>query len=305
MDEDKIIDLRVSGVKEAAARARLAFFITVFACGTIIITLYNNYFQWNRISLDPARGLSVWRRPVDQTEAVANPFKLTPQEQDHIRKRANDLNDEYSRQDARDQTENQTISLSWLGIKLSSADMDVFGSLGLFITSMYYLLCVRRMALEIESLITSVKGSDATTLDYVYLGVRQSFVLNVDADDDLIYNTSAAKRARNRDRGVSLSHWLFPKLRFLPAVTILLNLGSDWYYALVQEGSTYGGGFWWLRNLTLTFQLQFLLMTLLATVVGIGILLLNISTHRLEGNAVNSIRGFFPLTLRRTKAETA
>src|SRR5271166_4898121 len=107
METDKLIDLHVSGVKEASARARLAFFIMVFGCGMVLVTLYNNYFQWNRIDQEPARGLKVWPKYVDHAAETGNPYGIKPEEQKKQRERAYALTEESSKQDARDQAENQ------------------------------------------------------------------------------------------------------------------------------------------------------------------------------------------------------
>jgi hypothetical protein len=46
MTDESVLDMRIAGVGKAAARARVAFFIMLFACGAIICAVYSNYFTW-------------------------------------------------------------------------------------------------------------------------------------------------------------------------------------------------------------------------------------------------------------------
>ena len=73
MSEFRLLQLRVRGIKDGAARARFAFFIMLFSCGAIIFTLYNNYFAWNRIRLSPTEGLTEWKARTSAAEPAAPP----------------------------------------------------------------------------------------------------------------------------------------------------------------------------------------------------------------------------------------
>jgi hypothetical protein len=297
MEEDKLIELRISGLKDAAARARLAFFISIFACGTVLITIYNNYLQWNRIGLDANQGLIEWRIPTDPSHDVRDPSPIPALTREQVeeftsfegwkkqqRSRSDGLAADAKKQDAQGQAENTAINLSWLGIKLNSADLDVFGTAGLFLTSMYYLLCVRRMHLDLTSLADGMT-QDSIAKQYIYLGAQQSFVLNVAADHYLL----PAAPDRPTARGVDLSRWVFPKLTFLPFATMLVLILSDWSYVFIQQGNKFGGGWWWLTHLRPEFIAELVICHLCAILGTVLIFSFCRSTHRLQGGSVGGM----------------
>jgi hypothetical protein len=298
VDDEKIIDLRVQGIKEASTRARVAFFIMVFACGTIIVTLYNNYFMWNRIFLDPARGLVEWPSPRDTAAGVQDPAppsgltgaalegwkqKLTESKRKRL-ELSERLGEELRKQDMHNLSDNEGISISLLGIKMSSGDLDIFGTAALLLISMYYLLCVRRMGLEMGSLFRDIARSDALARRYVYMGVRQSYVLNAAADE----RTGNPEFGNLRiDNAIAVSSWLFQNMTFLPTVTIATMIAMDWYFLFVRAS-----GFWWLTHLSPEYRYQFLLMNTFAMVVGYVTFLLNRGTSDLQQKAVAHLATF-------------
>lgn len=325
---EKLIELRVQGIKEAAARARLAFFITIFACGTILITIYNNYFPWNRIVTTPNQGLTEWPQPNLGADEVHDPAPPQGLNDDRLKEwaarlenektartnTAKELSREGHKESVKNLQDDQAIAISLLGIRLSSADLDIFGSIGVFITSMYYLLSVRRLSLEVESLLTEAEDPvvDLQARWFVYEGVRQSYVLNTEAQEALISPDamqgsagdipSRARTSLTTGRkvltageatpGIGLSRWLFPKLTYLPVFTIAIMLLSDWYYVQVQVGNDYGSWWWWWTHLAGTFKLQFVIMEAVAVLVGLGILRLNLGTSRLQHGAVARMNAF-------------
>ena len=320
MQIDDVTAMRVRGISEAAARARLAFFIMLFACGALVTALYNNYFTWNRLMLAENRGMTVWPVP-SSASGVRDPeprADLPPDERNEWRKELAEIKAARAkeRDDARQARNAQTasniadyqdITISWLGIKFSSGDADVLGALGLFVTSMYYLLCVRRMALETETLLHDV-GPNAA-LDFedkavlrqdvnrraaIYLGVRQSYVLDSVVDADLateLTNRSASGRMR-QDFGLRLISGLFPVMTFLPLFTLMAAIVSDWVHLVIQIGSDHPGPWWWLTNLTREFRTQFVVMHLFALVMAVLIWRLNLTTYQFARNTSRAMSTF-------------
>jgi hypothetical protein len=153
MNSDDLIKLRLHAIADASARSRLAFFIMVVAAGTIVVATYNNYFAWNRIYTDLTRGrieptlaspclASAWSDPLPPDGSRRIEWEVAiRQERDKVCEQSVTLRDETSKEEARRLADNNSISLPWLGITLQSSDLDIFGSIGLFIASMYYLLC--------------------------------------------------------------------------------------------------------------------------------------------------------------------
>ena len=295
MDDEKTIDLRVQGIREASTRARVAFFIMLFACGTIIVTLYNNYFMWNRIFLDPTRGLIEWPLPRDTAAGIQDPApppgltgaaldewkeKLTKSKNKRL-KLSEKLGEELRKQDIHNLADNEGISISLLGIKMSSGDLDIFGTAALLLISMYYLLCVRRMGLEIGSLFRDIGRFDITARRYVYMGVRQSYVLNAAADEGTHNPESGNVRI---DKAIAVSSWLFQNMTFLPSVTIAIMIAMDWYFLFVRAR-----GFWWLTHLAPEYRYQFLLMNTFAMVVGYATFLMNRGTREFQQMAVQHL----------------
>jgi hypothetical protein len=296
MDDDKILDLRIVGVRESSGRTRAAFFIMVFACGTILVTLYNNYFVWSRIFLDPSRGLMEWPVPTDPASGVRDPSPpsaLSGEKLNGWRARleeskkkrtelADRLGEELRKQDVRSVSENEGISIPLLGIKLSSGDLDIFGCIVLLFASMYYLLCVRRMSQEVLSLLQDARRLGGDARRFVYVGVRQSFVLNAATEETA---GSIEPGETWIDRCVTISSRLFQNLAYLPTITIGALVASDWYL-VIRNGS------WWLTHLSPEYRNQFLLMDAFAVLVGCATMMLNRSTKALQRKAVAQLNTF-------------
>jgi hypothetical protein len=298
MNADSVIEMRVRGAQEAASRARLAFLITIVACGTILVAIYNNYFAWNRIYLDQKRGLiqPVLRQPCLPSEFAAPtpPKGLTPtqtaewteaiqRQRDHVCETVGDLQRESNREDAKHLSDNNAISLPWLGISLGSADLDIFGSLGLYVACVYYLLCLRRLSRDIGSLLADSDRAEVIDRRYVYLGIRQALVLNIDADD-------AAPMSGNSGDVVRGLPSLLRILKFGPVMVIACMVVSDWWYL---HTISYQGGWqsWW-ENLQPEFKVQFVLGSAIAIAVGLAILVLNQKAHTFERGIAEAMKGF-------------
>ncbi|HTS67403.1 MAG TPA: hypothetical protein VMO17_00345, partial [Terriglobia bacterium] len=189
---------------------------------------------------------------------------------------------ESDAQEARNLSDNQAISISLLGIKLGSADMDIFGALGLLMTSTYYLLCMRRMSGELGSLLSDVDRRDDVESRYLILGARQSYVLNAAVAEDVVYPDNLAPAIRRDFLAIRLSRGLFSMLTFLPSITALMILTSDWYYLLTQIPQSYGSTSWWWSHLGPEFKRQFIVMHTMAWIAGVGIFLMNSAVYRIQ-----------------------
>ena len=223
------------------------FFIMLFACGAILLPLYNNYFGWNRIEQAENQGLKEWPTPRnffgDHIADPPIPKGLSKAETDRWREELEkekadrkrisaSTSREVETEDLRNLSDSQIVSISLLGIKLSASDLDIFGSIALLLISMYYLLCVRRVTIETVAVFEEAASLELPARKYVYTGIRQSYVLNsaVDGIDGLHPLSGHSEQAAGTRPATRLSRWLFQYLTFVPVFTILAMLASDWYY---------------------------------------------------------------------------
>jgi hypothetical protein len=296
MNPDSVIEMRIRGAQEAASRARLAFLVTIVACGTIMIALYNSYFAWNRMLVDPKRGLAhpIMTRPCLASDFVepAMPEKLSPQQasewaeamkikRTRMCETVGDLQKESDKEDVKHVSDSNSISLPWLGISLGSADLDIFGSFGLYIACGYYLLCMRRLNRDVRTLLMESAEAELSVRRYVYFGIRQALVLSGDADDA---NPDGGSRVV---RGLQTS---FSLLKFLPITVIGCMLAADWWY--LHTISYQGGWAAWWQNLQADFKVQFVLGSAAALIVGFVVFLLNQKARSYEYEITNAMKNF-------------
>jgi hypothetical protein len=170
---------------------------------------------------------------------------------------ARELSFESRKESAKDVKDFQAINVSLLGIKFSSVDLDIFGAIALFFFSAYYLLCVRRMSLEMESMYVENTKLSPIQQRYVYHGIRQSYVLNTTGEVDGIGGRpSEVERLARSEPALHFARWLFPKVTFLPFLTVGLMIYSDWHFVFVSIRNTYGSSLRWWSHLVDEFRWQ-------------------------------------------------
>src|ERR671929_762509 len=112
--ELKTIDMRLDGVREATKRSRFVFLVMTIAAVTILVSLWNSTFAWDKglafetvpletISDQNIRGSDEWRSKVKENQRVVTNEWLSK------------LN----------------ISVGLFGIHIGAADLAVVGSAGL------------------------------------------------------------------------------------------------------------------------------------------------------------------------------
>src|SRR5262249_11638010 len=151
-------------------------------------------------------------------------------ERAEICKNAEEIEKEYQKEKVRKLADDGEIDISLLGIHLGAADLDFFGSAGLLFAAIFYLLCLRREHHEIRSLANEVSAIKGIDRHYVYLGLRQSFVVNTSADPE----PAAKKRLIDH-----FEEW-FSSLAYLPAVATLgIVVGNLLFLWSAKEGGSW------------------------------------------------------------------
>jgi hypothetical protein len=168
-----------------------------------------------------------------------------------------------------DPTRNRN-SQSVLGLRLSVADAAVVGSVGLLIASFYLCMCVRRESEEVSSVLVELTARPRRVQCRALTSLRGSMVLSTSGEQYAPVETLSGQTAGPRT--VPFADLTFRLLVFLPAVTVLLVIASDIYFAFVDiSPQRHNFGAAWD---TLSFQLKYQLvcMDLFALLVGLIIM---------------------------------
>ncbi|MFN7925903.1 MAG: hypothetical protein U0Q16_37740 [Bryobacteraceae bacterium] len=218
--ESDLLNTRVACIQESARRTRKALLVASVISATILITIWNLYFTWDTI---------YFASPTMGAEAP-NSVKPTGTSTDVGRLRR--VRDE---QTAKNFTDNWTISISLLGIRVSGSDLSILGCCTLFFASLYLTLCSRRENHEVGSLFCELRNAQEGERRLAYFGVRGSMVFISVTSEDRAFTTleppgespASSKRASSK-----LLRYPMGSLSFLPSFAAIAVLLSDVYFAL-------------------------------------------------------------------------
>jgi hypothetical protein len=149
--ELKTIEMRVNGIKDATHRSRFVFIIMTIAAATILICQWNALVSWDR-------GMA-FEEKSDNVKISENQKTAT---------------DEWIR--------SMTINVGLLGIRVSTTDLAVIGSISLIIIMVWFFFSQRRENRAIVSLLRYCyrgfieKKLSKDVCNLVYEGVVQSIV---------------------------------------------------------------------------------------------------------------------------------
>jgi hypothetical protein len=229
------LNSRLDAINEAQKRARVALFFSTLAAGIILAALWNLYLSWDRQWADVVRP-----EPWGREQLIAQQIKSW--------------------------MESQLVGVPLLGLRLSVSDTAFLGSIGLFIFSFYYCMCMRRENHEIGSLLVEVNNERDEIRYLALLRIRSSMIFNSITDDDSPFRSLSGQRHPARHIRFSSSGFKF--LVYLPALTVWLIVVSDIYYAFIYESPFVlnVGSVW--NNLPTPFRYQLILADAFALIVS-------------------------------------
>ena len=196
---DPILLSRLDAINDSQKRSRFAWFLCLFASGAILAGLWNLYASWDMR----------WASESLSTKGAAGVL------QQHQIGAWVDAN---------------TVGVDLLGIKLSTSDAAVLGTVVLLIAVLYQCLCARRENHEIGALILDCLESGHDTKNLIYRKVSAFMVVMASDTNDAPFVDPFARR---RYMQVPLFHNRWALLVFLPAITALITVLSDVYYAVI------------------------------------------------------------------------
>lgn len=233
------LNSRLDAITEAQNRARIAFFLSTLAAGIILVALWNTYLSWDR-----------------QWAYVQNKPNSWGQEQLLI-------------QQINVWLENQLVGIPLLGVRLSSSDAALLGSLVLLVFSFYYCMCMRRENHEIGSLLLDVKDSDIEVRWRVFYRVRSFMVFNTITKNDAPFDS--LRNTEPEGKRILFSRTALWALAYLPVLAVLLIFLSDvyygWFYLSPYDRNV--GPRW--NSLGTTFRVQLVLTDAFALLLGVAI----------------------------------
>ncbi len=227
--KEKIIAVRLESVVAATSRTRKTFLIMTVFCAAINIALWNGYLSW-------VRDMAMPKIESESNNQGTNDSKIV-----EAKKKANEnkkvLVDEWIR--------SQTISFNLLGIKLTTFDLSVLGSISLVVVMIWYFFTIRRENRTIVPFLKEIsdevynlknikdknKRKEAIDLaNLVFLGIVNSTVFINIADND---NPSKIIKTTTGDINLSFksdSVATLISLFFISTATlvILLSFFSHW-----------------------------------------------------------------------------
>ena len=196
----KTIELRLAAVREATQRSRFVFIVMTIMTSTILIGLWNAVLSWDRGMAFRKQGLSA----------------IVGKNQEFV---------------AGEWFKNLFVSVGVLGIRISTNDMAVIGSVSLIVIMVWFFFSQRRENRAIVSLLRDCgkkaeKGElDKDACELVYEGIVQSIVFSdLGGGDKPIKGLDETPLSSERDRFV---RQLLKFLMFLPPITIAMILVAD------------------------------------------------------------------------------
>jgi len=195
----KTIELRLAAVREATQRSRFVFVVMTIMTSTILIGLWNAVLSWDRGMAFRAQSNGVVGK--NQEFVAGEWFK------------------------------NLFVSVAVLGIRISTNDLAVIGSVSLVVIMVWFFFSQRRENRAIVSLLRDCGKKaengelDKDACELVYEGIVQSIVFSdLGGGDKPIKGLTETPLSSERDR---LVRRLLDVLMFLPPITILMILTAD------------------------------------------------------------------------------
>ena len=196
----KTIELRLTTVREATQRSRFVFVVMTIMTSTILIGLWNAILSWDRGMAFRAQSAGT----------------VVGKNQEFV---------------AGEWFKNLFVSVGVLGIRISTNDLAVIGSVSLIVIMVWFFFSQRRENRAIVSLLRDCRRKadegelDKDACELVYEGIVQSIVFSdLGGGDEPIKGLEKTHLSSERYRSV---RQLLDFLMFLPPITILMILIAD------------------------------------------------------------------------------
>jgi hypothetical protein len=275
MSEFDQLNARLEGVRDAMQRGRAAIFLTSLASLACLLAVWNNYFSWDRLVFESTHEKN---RIADLKESSA----AVPSELRGVYKTMDELAGEEL---VRNYVDNQKLSLSVIGMSVSSGDLLILGSVAMFMLSVYYFLCARRSNHEMGSLLVEATSHSKEYWRYVYFGIRSCIVFNVLSHGDAPY--TELHHPAESSHPVMAVRRTVRALAYMPSITIGFAFASDVLYALQVRRGRYTFG-----QLDRPFQVQLLAGLFVGILFLILTWRLNLNSNRFTSNMKTLMQKF-------------
>ena len=243
-----MLEDRIADVQNSCSRTRSAVFVSAIVSAIVFIAVWNTYFTWSR------HWLGLPETPV----SVGNQRNQTAEELRRI----------GIEQQVKLFMENKDINIGLFGIRVSSDDVPLLGSLALCIVVLWQVLTCRRANRDVASLLIEARNSTAPEMRAVYFGIRSELIFGaMSAREKPISSLEYKFRPTDADqRKLAISTQL---LLYLPTIAICIAIASDLYYAAVFSGDydlNFAVPVW--GALPLSLKLELLVSDAFAGIIG-------------------------------------
>lgn len=219
--ELETIKLRFDGVRQAIARSRFTFLVSIIASVAILVTVWN-------ARMSPDSGFA--RQPYWSYDRRFNPELQKAIAQRQISpEKVTEVTDQVQQQVVSEWVKNQIVSVGLLGIRISVADFAVLGSLSLLIASTWFFFSVRSENLTVGNLLThAYQFPDWDDQYLVFQGIVNYVVFSdVGRGDRPIKDFENVQPAELKN--VPLVRGAIKFLIYLSPVTIVIIVLADLY----------------------------------------------------------------------------
>lgn len=200
--------IRIRAARDAQTRTRYAFLASIIVCVALAITILNFEFSW----------LRTFARP---------PFTEVKLGE------VNEVQEEMRKELRKEWIRSSRFKIPPLGVDIESSDATILGSIGIYVLTFWFFLCIRRENhLITRLLIDADQKEDGEVKFAVYHGIASYTVFTTIGDDAPI------KRLRPPpppQEARAYDHPTFRWLVRLPAFTVLLMILTD-VLSLFRDG---------------------------------------------------------------------
>jgi hypothetical protein len=214
--------MRVDAIKDSQQRSRIAFFVSTITSAILFGVLWNEFLSWDIEYALLEQKPAGWGQDLAYTQLVRN------------------------------WADSQFVSVSLLGIRFSADDIQVLGSIALFIVALNLCMCLRRENHEIGTLLNETSESPVDVRQMAYVGVRSTMVFSATGPYDDPFNSLGTAPAPPPDAAHAPYRWRLLRsvigtpgyhvffmrsgilyLMFLPAVALVTILLSDLFFSVL------------------------------------------------------------------------
>lgn len=217
------IQLRLEGVRQAIARARFTFVVSIVASVAIFITTWNAYVSQDRgFATQPH-----WSHDYQFTPAMQQKRLEDRSDERLTADNITQVTDYAQQQLVSEWVKNQVISVGLLGIRVSVGDLPELGSLTIFIMAVWLFYSVNREKQAIGTLLHHAEKLNAWDERYmVFQGIINHLIFIDFKREDRHYGELAAG-ADDEIRQPTTVSFLVKLLFLLPPLSVLFTIVMD------------------------------------------------------------------------------